>query len=271
MEIEPDHAACTPARLELARLDLEHRLLVGHFGELAKGLLHRRIGLGPQRAMVELGQLQCAAAVVRAIVDVDHIHALVEQIDGRQDAVAVQAVGVEAIGREVGGGDKAHAVVEQRQQQAVEDHRIGDVRHMELIKADELVLLGDPGAQHIERVLRALEQGQLALHLAHELMEMQTHLAAQWHGIEKAIHDEALAAPHPAVHVDPARNVGVVDQLLDRVRALVLVLLPGIGTALQGLHRTHLCRITLKTLGLEFGLVCISYRCTHGCLNLLLL
>ena len=108
---------------------------------------------------------------------------LVEQRDGRQDAVAVQAVRVQVVGPEVGGGDEAHAVVEQRVQQPVQDHRVGDVGDVELVEADQPVALGHALAQFVQRVHRALQVGQLAVHLAHELVEVQPRLAHQRHGL----------------------------------------------------------------------------------------
>jgi hypothetical protein len=64
---------------------------------------------------------------------------------------------------------------------------------------------------------------QLAVHLAHELVEVQPRLALQRHGLEEAVHQEALAAPHAAVHVDAARDRRAVDQLLgQRVAARAL-------------------------------------------------
>jgi hypothetical protein len=48
--------------------------------------------------VVELDVGQGSLAVVGAVVDIDDLQLLLEQLNGRQDAVAVQAVGVQAIG-----------------------------------------------------------------------------------------------------------------------------------------------------------------------------
>jgi glutathione S-transferase len=55
----------------------------------------------------------------------------------------MQAVGVQFVGLKVRGGHKSDTVGEQCIQQPVQDHGVGDIRHMEFIKADELVALGD--------------------------------------------------------------------------------------------------------------------------------
>ena len=209
--------------------------------------------------MVELGVFQRAAAVVCAIVYIDHFHTRIEQGNGRQDSVTMQAIRVQTIGREVGGGHKAHAIGKQRLQQAIENHGVCDVGHMKLVKTDQLVLFGDFGTQRIQRVLRALHQVQLAVHLAHEFMKVQTHLAFDGHRIEKAVHQKALATPYPAVHVNALGQIGVVEQFFERVGAFVFINGPVISAALQCLNSTQLRRIALKTLGGQFCLVGLFY------------
>ena len=125
----------------------------------------------------------------------------------------MQTVGVQAIGLEVGGGDKAHTVVEQRHKQAVQDHRVGDVGHMELVKANQLVTLGHAFAQLIKRVDGALDHGQFAVHLAHEFVKVQTGFALDGHGRKKAVHQKTFAAPHPAKHVHALGNLRAAQEL----------------------------------------------------------
>ena len=167
----------------------------------------------------------------------------------------MQAVGVQVVGLEVGGGDEADPVLEQRHQQPVQHHRIGDVGHMEFVEADQPVALGHPLAQHVQRVDRALQVPQLAVHLAHELVEMQPRLALDRHRVEEAVHQEALAAPHAAVHVDALGDLRPAQQPAQRARTLVLVGRPVVCTALQRLDRAQLRRVALETAGGQFGLV----------------
>jgi hypothetical protein len=107
--------------------------------------------------VVQLDLLHGAAPVVGAVVHVDALPALVQQFDGRQDPVAVQAIGVQVIRTEIRRGDKAHAVVEHGGQQPVQDHGVGDVGHMKLIKAHQPVAFGHALAKLVQRVHRALQ------------------------------------------------------------------------------------------------------------------
>ena len=66
-------------------------------------------------------------------------------------------------------------------EQAVQDHRVGDVGDMELVEADQPVAPRDAPAEFVERIGRALQVLQLAVHLAHELVEVQPRLARQRH------------------------------------------------------------------------------------------
>ena len=105
-------------------------------------------------------------------------------------------------------------VLEQRLEQPVQDHRVGDVGDVELVEADQPVAPRDA----LRRARRAgstvpFSSAQLAVHLAHELVEVQPRLALQRHRVEEAVHQEALAAPDAAVHVDAARDRRARDQL----------------------------------------------------------
>ena len=104
-----------------------------------------------------------------------------------------------------------------RLQQPVQDHRVGDVGDVELVEADQAEAPGDAPAQFVERVDRAAQVLQFAVHLAHELVEVQPRLALQRHRLVEAVHQEALAAADSAVHVDPARNRRPIDHLGQRV------------------------------------------------------
>lgn len=162
---------------------------------------------------------------------------------------------IQVVGLEVRCGHEAHAVVEERHQQPMKNHRVGDVGHVELVEADELVALGNSQSKLVERIDRALQLAQLAVHLAHELVEVQARLAPQRHGVEEQVHQEALAPPDAAIHVDAARELRPVDELLQRVRALGLVLGPFGGAAIQRLHGAQLRGIALEPARSEFRLV----------------
>ena len=93
----------------------------------------------------------------------------------------------------------------------MQDHRVGDVRHVEFVEADEPVALGDPLAQLVERIHGALQLTQFAVHLAHELVKVQPRLALQRHSrVESSPSGSSCRAP-PAKHVDTARNLGLTN------------------------------------------------------------
>ena len=167
----------------------------------------------------------------------------------------MQATGVQIVRLEIGSGHKADTVVEQRHQQPVQDHRVRDVRHMELIKTNEFVAFGDALAQHVQRIDRALEGCEFAMDFTHEFVKVQAHLALQGNGVEKAFHQKALAPPHPAIHVHAARHIRPVDQLLECVGTLGLVCGPVISATLKGIHCAQLGRVTLVAFSGQLGQV----------------
>ncbi len=108
----------------------------------------------------------------------------------------------------------------------MKNHRVGHVGHMELIKADQLVTLGDAPAQLVQRIHRALQLAQFAVHLAHELVKVQARLALERHRVEETIHQEAFAPAHAAEHVHAARNLGLDEELFERVGTALFVFRP---------------------------------------------
>ena len=80
---------------------MQHRVFVAHLGEPIERGRHGGVGLGAERRVVELHLLHGAAPVIGAVVHVDDFEPVLEQGNRGQDAVAVQAVGVELIGLEI--------------------------------------------------------------------------------------------------------------------------------------------------------------------------
>ena len=167
----------------------------------------------------------------------------------------MQATRVKIIRFEIRGGDKTHAVFKQSRQEAVQDHGVGNVRDVELIKTNEFITLSHALSQCIERVDGTLQISQLAVHFAHELMKMQPCLSLQRHCVEKAIHQKAFTPPNPAVHVDTPGNVWPVNQLFKCVGPLFLVLRPFIGASLQSLNRPKLRGVRLKPAAVQLALI----------------
>lgn len=148
--------------------------------------------------MVGLHLLHGTLAVVDAGIDIEDVELLLQQGDGGQHAVAVQAVRVQQVRAVVGRHHELHAVGEELIEQAVQDHRIGDVADVEFIEADQAIALGDAACEFVERIGAATQLFELAVHLAHELVEVQARLAHHRHAAVEGIHQERLAAPHPA-------------------------------------------------------------------------
>ncbi len=228
--------------------DVQGARLIACLGHGLERVLHGRIGRLAKWTVIDLDPLQGALAVVHARIDVDHLQMLLQQLDGRQDAVTVQAVRVQVVRMEVGGRDDADAVGEQRLQQAMQDHRIGDIRDVKLIETDETETARDAAAKLVQGVDGALEVLQFPVHLAHELVEVQSRLAGERDGLEKAVHQEALAAAHTTMHVDAPRDGGPAQQLGQCIGAACLVVRPFTLAALQRIDSPELRGIAAKAL-----------------------
>lgn len=126
-----------------------------------------------------------------------------------------QAVGIQAVGRIVRGHHEHHAAIEERIEQTAEDHRVGDVRDVELVEAQQAGVGGDAIRHLLQRIGRVVELAQVVLHLLHEGVEVHPALAPIRHRVVEAIHQEALAPPHAAPEVNAARHLGLVQELLE--------------------------------------------------------
>ena len=119
----------------------------------------------------------------------------------------MQAVWVKAVWFVVGGKDDHHAALEQRIEHAAKDHRVGDVRDMELVEAQQPRLRGDFVGDPQQRIVLAPECVEALVHLAHEGVEMHAALALERQRVEEAVHQHALAAADTSVEVEPARQL----------------------------------------------------------------
>jgi hypothetical protein len=210
--------------------------LLLHVRDLREGAFERALRVRPERRMVDLDPLERAPPVVDRPVERDEVEALLQQRDGRQEALALQAVGVEVVRPVVRGHAVHHAAVHGPLQQPSQDHRVGDVVDVELVEADEPVALRDPPGDRVERVLAPLQALHLAVDVAHEVVEMDAALAHQWNRQIEAVHQEALAAPHRAPEVGAARQGRADDDPPERAAAPGLVVGPLLVGALQPLH-----------------------------------
>ena len=239
-KIEPDNAACAPARTDRARFDIEHRIVVVGLGNPLEGLCELALrGLTPWRD-VGLDPLHRAASVIDPPVDLHDVEPILQQLDRRQHAVAVQTFGIQPIGRVVRRDDEADIEREQALEQAVKDHRISDVRDMEFIEADQPMAVRDAPRDFVERVRGALQIVQFRMHAAHEFVEVHACLADQRHGRKEGVHQEALAAADVSPQVDAAWHRRPDQQLSQRVGTVCLVGRPVLVQLLQAVDRSLL-------------------------------
>ena len=95
------------------------------------------------RATRRTPRRRCEAVVGRA-VDREHVEALLDQVDERQEQLAVEPVLVEVARRAVGRGDDASRLRSSRVvEQPRQDHRVGGVVDDHLVEAEQLRLVGD--------------------------------------------------------------------------------------------------------------------------------
>src|SRR5690606_20758014 len=92
LKVEPDHAAGTAQGAHLTSLDIELRILVRHFRNAQEGIVQRLRRSGVEREMIGLDLAQRTLAVIRSAIDIEDVELVLQQIDRRQDAVAMQAV-----------------------------------------------------------------------------------------------------------------------------------------------------------------------------------
>ena len=133
---------------------------------------------------------------------------LLKHRDERQEQAAVEAALIELVGRNVGGCHQHQAGGEQALEQARQDHRIGDVLHLELVEAEEPHLVGDHGGDRPDRIAADPPANDVdaLLGLGHELVEMDAALGDSGGEREELVHQHGLAAADLTVDVEPARH-----------------------------------------------------------------
>ncbi|MNM91829.1 hypothetical protein D3C81_1041390 [compost metagenome] len=212
-----------------------------------------------EREVEQLGLLQVAQTVVDAAVDVDDLGVLLDQGNRRQEARTLQAVLVQAVRDDVGGGHQGHAVLEQLLHQGAEDHRVGNVGDEEFVEADNPRLVGETLGNDGQRVLLALEGFHFLVHALHEAVEVRTHLLLERQRLEEGIDQVGLAAPYPTPEVQ-ALDRGLLllaEQLAEHARLVVLRVHQVVVQALQVTHRSFLRRV-MEEVG-TFQICLISF------------
>jgi len=137
---------------------------------------------------------------------------LLQQLDGRQEARALQAVLVQVLRRGVRRGHQRDALGEHALQQPRQQHRIADVGDEEFVQHQHAQLAARLAHDLRQRIALARVQAQALVHAAHEPVEVGAVLAAtfamrlvlrhriggQRQVVVEQVHQEGLAASHLA-------------------------------------------------------------------------
>ena len=148
-ELEPEDPAGGAGHGQVARSDLDvPRAGRAAVTEGVEGALQPRVGLRPQREVIDRQVAQPHQPVIDCPVQRHHIDLAEQELDERHEPIAIEAILVEAVGRPVRRRDHHHTLLEQGLEQAAQDHGIGDVDDMELVEAEQPVLPGEIDRQN---------------------------------------------------------------------------------------------------------------------------
>ncbi len=217
----------------------------------AKAFSSARCAAVAERRVIDLLARQPGEPIVAPAVERQHKKLSLQESDKRQKPLAVQAVLVKLVRRAVRGRHDHDAGIEQRREQAFEDHRVGDVVDLELVEAEQRRRAGDVGGDLGDRLARSGAALLLdpVVDLEHEGVEMHPPLVRDRRDAEEQIHQQGFAAPDRAAQIEADRGVRVV--VLGQAKAGEPAVQPGFGAiieqrameALQPLDRQLLRRI----------------------------
>jgi len=97
-----------------------------------------------------------------------------EQLDGGLELLALEAIGVEPGRRDVRCRDQRDAAIEESLEQAVHQHRVGDVVDVHLVEAKHARAPGEVSGHVRQRRLRLLEPAQVLVDEEHEAVEVDS-------------------------------------------------------------------------------------------------
>jgi hypothetical protein len=180
---------------------------------------------------------------------------LFQQRNGRQEAFTMQTVRVEHARRIVGSHHQNDPLGEQAIEQATENHRIGNIGNVELVKAQQTNVARDLFGNPEHRVRLAFVFVQITMDLLHEGMKVNTLFAAIGHGIVEAIHQEAFAPANAAPEINTLRRLGRREQALEGVVPPHLEIQQTGVEILQSCRCRHLGNIRNVAAGRQQGLV----------------
>ena len=203
-------------------------------------------------------------AVVGRAVHLDHVEALLDQVDERQEQLAVEAVLVEVARRAVGRGDDAYAALDQMFEQSRQDHGVGGVVHDHLVEAEQLHLVGNVLRNALQRIafLILALVAKARVGFEHEGVEVDAALRLHVDMVEGEVHQHRLAPADAAPQVDPGkRGLLLAEQLAEQARPAVLQLR---RKPIERRDRALLRRIGLELPCPDQFLVGAAYRPAHA-------
>jgi hypothetical protein len=153
------------------------------------------------RRLVDRRLLQRAQAPVVVGGELQHVAVRLDQRDCRQEARALQAVAIEVARRRVGGRHQRNAALEQRFEQAGQDHRVADVLDQEFVQAQHAAAHSDAGGDFGQRIAALAERAQALVDVFHEAMEMSAQRQPVRQSGGEQVHQEGLAAADAAPQV----------------------------------------------------------------------
>ena len=102
---------------------------------------------------------QRAQTIIDAGVDIHHIAVLLNRVDRRQEAGALQTVTVQFVRRNIRRRHQGYPAGKQRFHQTAQQHRIGNVRDKKLIKAEHIGFSFKTVRNDFQRIAVPLQRG----------------------------------------------------------------------------------------------------------------
>ena len=158
--------------------------------------------------VVDAGRGTGDLSVVCLRVEVDDLELCLEEIDGGDEGLALDAVLVEVVWVAVGSCDDDGAVGHERFDEAAEDHGVCDVGALKLVEAEDAAAFGDAGGDVGDCVdfvaVLHFHLVEVLVHALHEGVEVNSGLLLDvWRErIVEEIHKHGFAGTDVAVHVE---------------------------------------------------------------------
>ncbi len=194
-----------------------------------------------------------------------HVQPFLQQRDERQEPVPLQPVLVQVLGHAVRRRHDRDAVFKQQPEQTPDDHRIGDVGHLHLVKTQQARVLGDLFGDGFQRIRRArlAHVVQTGVDVLHERMEMHATLFGDGHVFEKEIHQHGFTAPDPAPKVQTLDRCGLFAKQA-KAALFPCGLFNRAAHGFQRLQHRQLARIGMDFAGLNPTVVFFAQRIVHA-------